>query len=186
MHRLSEPSGKVRCLSCAEADCVIALPTAQGPTYRCFQCGPVVRCRFPTDAALPERYIRSYDELTERLRAELIEEDEPEPDYEANERRISPQGCVICKGPGLLCSTRISRRSETAPGATGAASSHSSRSIHLSRSFGRYEGRGCGWLIQPMRETTLVAQRPRSQSPDLVPLPVIVLLALLLRHLFDF
>lgn len=99
MHRLSEPSGPVRCLSCAEADCVIAMPTPQGPTYRCFHCGPVVRCRLPTDAALPERYIRSYDELTERLRAELIEEDEPEPDYEANERRISPQGCVICKGP---------------------------------------------------------------------------------------
>lgn len=92
-------SGKVRCLSCAEGDCVIAMPTAQGPTYRCYHCGPVVRCRFPTDAALPERYIRSYDELTERLRAELIEEDEPEPNYEATERRISPQGCVICQGP---------------------------------------------------------------------------------------
>lgn len=98
MHRLSEPTGKVRCLSCTGTDCVIAMPTAQGPAYRCFHCGPVVRCRFPTDAALPERYIRSYDELTERLRAELIEEDEPEPDYEANELRLSPRGCVICKG----------------------------------------------------------------------------------------
>lgn len=96
---MDELPGKVRCLSCAEADCVIALPTAHGPAYRCYHCGPVVRCRFPTDAALPERYIRSYDELTERLRAELIEEDEREPDYEANERRISPQGCVICHGP---------------------------------------------------------------------------------------
>lgn len=97
MHRLSEPSGKVRCLSCAEADCVIATPTAQGPIYRCFRCGPVLRFRFPTDVPLPECYIRSYDELTERLRVELVDE-EPEPDIEASELRVSPRGCVICKG----------------------------------------------------------------------------------------
>lgn len=97
MHRLSEPTGKVRCLSCAATDCVIATPTAQGPRYRCHHCGPVVRCRFPTDVPLAECYIRSYDDLAERLRAEPVE-DEPEPDPEANELRLSPRGCVICKG----------------------------------------------------------------------------------------
>jgi len=90
-------SEKVRCLSCAEGDCVIAMPTAQGPTYRCLHCGPVVRCRFPTDVPLPECYVRSYDELTERLRTELVDDD-PEPDIDANELRVSPHGCVICKG----------------------------------------------------------------------------------------
>lgn len=89
--------GKVRCLSCAEGDCVIAVPTAHGPTYRCYHCGPVVRCRFPTDAPLPECYIRSYDELTERLRAELVE-DEEELDIDASELRVSLHGCVICGG----------------------------------------------------------------------------------------
>lgn len=89
--------GKIRCLSCAEGDCIIAVPTAQGPSYRCFHCGPVVRCRFPVGADIPECYIRSYDELTERLAADLV--DEPEPDIDANERRVSPRGCVICHGP---------------------------------------------------------------------------------------
>ena len=95
MHRLSEPTGNARCLSCAEADCVIATPTAQGPRYRCYRCGPVVRCRFPTDMPRPECYIRSYDDLAERLKVERIED---EPDPEANELRVSPHGCVICKG----------------------------------------------------------------------------------------
>lgn len=97
MHRLGEPAGKVRCLACGTADCVIATPTAQGPRYRCYRCGPVVRCRFPTAVPLPECYIRCYDERTER-REEEPSEDEPELDRDANELRVAPHGCVICRG----------------------------------------------------------------------------------------
>lgn len=91
-------SGKAWCLSCAEADCVVKLSTAQGPDFRCLHCGPVVRLQpaHPADDDIPELYARSLEELTKRLAAEF----EPPPlDIEHSERRVSPRGCVICSGP---------------------------------------------------------------------------------------
>jgi hypothetical protein len=92
------------CLSCAEYECVVTLPGAQGPSYRCRHCGPVVSCEFRPTQDVPECYIRSLDELPERLAALLDDDDIPPLDVppfviEPSEFRCSEHGCLTCGGP---------------------------------------------------------------------------------------
>ena len=95
-------SSRIWCLSCSRPDCIITTATLDGPSYRCALCGPVVRCPLPSGANVPECYIRSLDELTHRLAAELDDDDGildvPPLVIEPSQFRASEGGCLACGG----------------------------------------------------------------------------------------